>query len=172
MARTHRRQIEDDDNPFDERGVLKDGRTVRVSLMDALDVRTKKKPDDDDEDEDDNEEGDDVGANDGLRITDGQGNSDLGLHRPGFRIADGKPRVKDHYDSYNARAANSFKGDAVGGSEGDTCTIDGSPGHLQTRNGQLVCVPDEPATDDHATTDQRDAAYEAYNENIRNLWKS
>ena len=30
---------DDDDNPFDKNGILKDGRTVHVSLMDAMRAR-------------------------------------------------------------------------------------------------------------------------------------
>jgi hypothetical protein len=30
---------DDDDNPFDEHGILKDGRTIRVSLLDAMQAR-------------------------------------------------------------------------------------------------------------------------------------
>ena len=49
---------DDDDNPFDKNGILKDGRTVRISLMDAMRARGQlpDEPDDDEPEDDDVED--------------------------------------------------------------------------------------------------------------------
>jgi hypothetical protein len=43
------------------------------------------------------------------------------------------------YEESACRAWRDGKSEFVGAREGDLCTIDGAPGHL---NGDLVCVPD------------------------------
>jgi hypothetical protein len=66
-----RRHQHDDDDAFDERGVLRDGARLRVplTLMDAASDPMQR-----------------AVARESLRVTDGQGGV-TGLHRPGFRLA-------------------------------------------------------------------------------------
>lgn len=143
----------DDDDPFDERGILKDGRSVRVSMMDAEAVRHR------------------------LNLHDGAGHSPG--HRPGFAFSDvsiGDEREQAYAD-YEADLTSAYKMDAGEGTrEGDICTVKnaeypnafGSPGHLRRRNGKLVCVPDEPRSRDTMTVDQ---AYAQYEKELSERWK-
>jgi hypothetical protein len=92
---------------------------------------------------------------------------ELASCRPGFRFATTARRdaKAEAYALYDAEVSNMWKtgfgGDprltgagsqgAIGQREGDICTVRGpqfpdafgSPGHLQRRNGELVCVPDD-----------------------------
>jgi hypothetical protein len=57
--------------------------------------------------------------------------------------------------------------DSIGQCEGDLCTINGAPGHL---NADLVCVPDHPATRaDHAAI--MDHEYDRYDQELRDQWR-
>ena len=142
-----------EDDPFDERGILKDGRTVRVSMMDAEAVRQR------------------------LNLHDGKGGKPG--HRPGFIISDASTRDarEQAYADYEAYLTAAYKMDAGEGThEGDICTVKnaeypndfGSPGHLRKRNGKLVCVPDEPRTRDAVTADE---AYAQYDKELSEQWK-
>jgi hypothetical protein len=76
----------DDDDDFDERGVLKDGRQMRVP-MSTMDARPP-----------------DVAKHSG-RLHDGSGNHQLIHHQPGFIVSDGftaeeRQRVRDAYEAY------------------------------------------------------------------------
>ena len=152
MARRHT----DDDDPFDENGILKDGARVRVSLMDAMTVRDhQRRP----------------------LVTDAQGGTS-GLHRPGYRIAPNITRDHNHYDQRDAEDAVAWRRDAVGeGVEGSVCTVQnaaypddfGSPGHIRMLNGKLVCVLDQPVKKDAMTMDQ---IYEAADAALREQWRT
>lgn len=85
MARTTRYTIEDD--PFDENGVLKDGRSARVSLMDAMSAREHQRP----------------------HLHDGRGNP-VG-HRPGFLVSDASVRDEREqaYADYEADLVVAYK---------------------------------------------------------------
>jgi hypothetical protein len=133
-------------------------------------------------------------------------------HQPGFvrvsdasAITDAKAEAAKAYDAYDARLTTAWK-DAppvpptgfgsrafLGAQAGDLCTCRGlefpddfgAPGHLQARNGVLVCCPDNPKTQaapqqpqsdkrnqrvDHAGT--TDAAYADYDRDLQDAWKS
>ncbi len=92
MAKTDRRQ-DDDANPFNERGVLKDQRSHRVPMY-AMDALPR-----------------DV-ARHFARVTDPTG--DGGLHRPGFRVSDTITRDRSIYDSYDAEIASAYKNVGAG----------------------------------------------------------
>jgi hypothetical protein len=79
------------------------------------------------------------------------------LHQPGPRYltADAARARRDKavaYAAYDAEAANAWRSPPTGAGanpngpigqrEGDLCTINGAPGHLQMVNGALQCVPD------------------------------
>ena len=73
-----------DDDPFDERGVLRDGKTYRTPMymMDSLQRAI---------------------ATSGARITDGAGKGGLALNRPSFRVSDtsagdARQRARDDYE--------------------------------------------------------------------------
>ena len=91
--RQHRRLEDDDDSPFDKRGVLKDGRSIRTPmyLMDATQRGVREHF---------------------QQVTDGSGDS-AGLHRPGPRyIADAAMRDAKQaaYDAYLHDVTNAWRG--------------------------------------------------------------
>lgn len=160
--RQHRR-LDDDDSPFDARGVIKDGRSLRVPLfaMDSMDPVQR--------------------AIAQSRITDGAGTT-AGLHRPGFRVTDAKnarAAVEEAYRLRDEVDQNAWRADAkeTWGEVGDECTVregghdEGSPGHLRRVGNRLVCVPDKPSKDELPTMDERAAAYQAYDEEVSNRWR-
>jgi hypothetical protein len=161
---------QDNEDDFDEQGLLRDGRTYRVPLrmMDgvsrAIADHIKQTVD----------------------ITDHFGDASLGLHRPGFRKLDGgnegdailrKAEMRDRaeaYQDYERDAESGWKTDAWGAQNaGDVCTINGNPGHLKMVNGEMTCVPD--AKD--AVSDLRDQAndaanaYSAYEDELAEAWR-
>jgi hypothetical protein len=122
------------------------------------------------------------------------------MHRPGFRYAaDAVGFTADSaaaavvardaaYESYDRRQSDAWRGktrDAPppeGGysaddySEGDQCTVNGSPGKLVASDDSddwLICVADDGSTDDSAKTPQqiKDAAYQSYQDDIENAWR-
>jgi hypothetical protein len=155
---------DDDDSPFDENGVLKDGRSVRVSLMDATRARQQ--------------------------LHDGKGGQPG--HRPGFAFTDTSVRdrreqayqdyERDLCNSYlnvdaeDAKDAESYRAAALG----SVCTVKGeeypddfgAPGHVRRVGGELVCVPDRQSAsaDDHALT--MDEIYETYDRELRDSWRT
>jgi hypothetical protein len=53
------------------------------------------------------------------------------------------PRGLGRLRDGNGNGSNGFSGRfGESGREGDQCMINGAPGHLEQRNGRLVCVPD------------------------------
>jgi hypothetical protein len=144
-----------DDDIFDERGLLRDGKTYRVGtrFMDSAPPRVvaRQRP--------------------GFAT--------------GFIEAASAARRQRAYDSYLTDLTNAWRGDADErwGEEGDQCTVreggvdEGSPGHLGRINGRLVCVPDRD--DDHRSLDQRmsdhkqlmDDEYARFDERLRNQWR-
>jgi hypothetical protein len=168
---------DDDDDVFDERGLLKDGARARVPLMmrdsDSLSEVQRS-----------------VMA-DGLRRDAARRfglNDSLALHRPGQRFCTdeaARARVEEVYqdekrklqDAWRQPVANSETG--VGSHEfrgqqpGDQCTINGAPGHL---NHRLECVPDkEDSVPRTMTADAaqkiRDAAWRASVKDLEEAWK-
>jgi len=184
----------DDDDAFDERGVIRDGYGVRVPLfmMDSMqkavraDARRRKAV-----------ERDPMGR---VRSTFEEEEADammtdaeLSLHRPGYRTLgtlNDDEAVRAYNDSVrekcnawrkrDERPAGAYPYDP--GREGQACTIDGRPGTLQRRGDALVCVPNGesssnsdavPRTMDAATAQRiRDQAWEEMCERQRNAWKT
>ncbi len=90
MAKTDRRQDDQDANPFDERGVLKDHRSHRVPMY-AVDALSRD------------------AAQYFARVTDATGDGGLSLHKPGFRISSSITRDRSIYDAYDAAAEVAYK---------------------------------------------------------------
>ncbi len=158
MNRTKRRYSDDD--AFDERGILKDGRRAvfRTQMMD--------------------------GANRIARVT-----GSAGLGRPGYRIPlsdspldalAAATKRQSAYDSYERALTNAWRGrgDAVGESDpsqiGAACTVYneqfpddfGAPGHLRMYGGKVVCVPDRRNDEDELDDDEPDDEEEQEEEEI------
>jgi len=159
--RTYQRHDIDDEDAYDENGILKDGHALVVPLrmMDAMqkDIHEHFS---------------------GAKITDGA------FHKPGFRVSATVTRDRSIYDSYDAEVASAYKNvgavesEVRGQREGDSCTVksgqglygpEGSPGHLQMVEGELVCVADSKLSD--AMRDEREATYQAYQNRIQNAWR-
>ena len=167
MNNNKRRLIADPD-AFDARGILKDGRTARVPtrLRDGqslpYDVRKT--------------------------LTDAERTALRGC-QPGYRFAADSQSMRerrqwaaDAYTSHEYELTNAWRDGNGGrrfgsaGQPGDQCTINGAPGHLERRNGQLQCVPDgedddDQVFDDSEALDAREAAYQDYVRWLRNAWR-
>ena len=173
--RQHRRLEDDDDSPFDKRGVLKDGRSIRTPmfLMDATQRAIA------------------------THLHDGHGNRDLVGHRPGHVVSDASDAndARDAaYRLYDEQLTNAWRTGGVEGREGAVCTVRngeypehfGAPGHI--RDG--VCTPDELLDEDElrdmrplrdgltldqlqfAHKERTGRAYQAYDEELRNVWRT
>jgi hypothetical protein len=125
------------EDPFDERGLLKDGRTarVRMTLKDGRPVCAFERP----------------------RVTDSFGRPPG--NRPGFLVSDhGRHAKAQAYAAYERNLARAYLSDQdedddppdgppagayplTAAAEGSACTINGFPGTLQRRGDWLVCVP-------------------------------
>jgi hypothetical protein len=167
----------DDDDPFDEFGVLRDGRSVRVSMQ----MR-------------------DAAMADSQRDAARRFDDRLALHRPGPRYSTDQAgidaKAKAYADSVVelttawqrkpvADADTGFgSGEFQGAMEGDVCTVreggvdEGSPGHLRMVSGKLTCVPDrsqDSAPPRTMTPDAAkailDAAWRASVEEDENAWR-
>jgi hypothetical protein len=114
MTNIMRQRYSDDDtedDAFDSRGVLRDGRTTRVSMQTRDASRRKAR------------ESDMLDAvNNRPRVTtcivDGNGNGGLALNRPGYRISTdhdtitaGKSRVADAYETYQRELCSRWQTD-------------------------------------------------------------
>jgi hypothetical protein len=138
-----------DDDAFDENGILRDGHTVRVPLQMRDAMRRASNMRD--------------GGHHRLE------RDPYARHRPGQRFGDmaaldAKERA---YREYEQRQCDAWKA-----REGDLCTINGAPAHL---NAQLECVPDrreKPSRiDSTPTNDARAEAYAAYDREMSNAWR-
>jgi hypothetical protein len=118
----------------------------------------------------------------GGRLHDGRGNYDVVGHKPGFVMSDRVQRPRSIYDRYDAEKSAEWKNPPTGfGSkgqrgqhEGDICTFNGAPGHLQMRGGELVCVPDRCSDQPDPASDRRSIAdeYAAYDVRISQAWRN
>jgi hypothetical protein len=119
---------EDDANPFDRHGLLKDGRRVRVSMMDSLSPVQQ------------------TVALSNLRVLDGQ-HGTRGLSRPGFRIpatdarerqtSDAAIRARDAaYADYERDLVNAYKNPPGFGGD-PSITSFGSVGQREGGTGML-----------------------------------
>jgi hypothetical protein len=172
-----------DDDAFDENGLLKDGRTVRVrmSLKDAMALRDRP------------------------RVTDAFGRSPGS--RPGFLISDhGREAKAQAYLDYERELASRWRDQnypngagssgPIGQQAGDLCSINGAAGVLRPGpDGRLVCIPnkqsfkgsngndeDEPGPDDpemaasDAATMRKHRSkmrdeYSRYDDELTNAWR-
>ena len=162
----------DDDDAFDAFGILRDGKSTRVSVMmrDAAMSPLQRS----------------VMA-DGLRRDAARrlGLADAAaLHKPGQRFCTdeaARARVEEVYQDEKRKLQDAWRkpvadaaGEFLGARPGDKCTLDGQPGHLDHR---LRCVPDDKQDsvprrmkpeDAQAI---RDAAYEESVLRDENAWR-
>jgi hypothetical protein len=154
----------DDDSVFDENGLLKDGRRMRVSVMmrdSASDVQRAVAEDA-------------VARRFGLRHA-------LDLHQPGPRFctdAAANAECARAYAEMCDEMQNAWRTPAAdaGGPRcqkpGDQCTINGAPGHL---NERLECVPDRqdarPVYDAAESCRIKAAAYQQMVDEMTSAWK-
>ena len=182
----------DDDDPFDANGLLKDGRSVRISMQmrDAAlaDQRRGRRVKYDpqgrliswEEEETD----------DSMTLTDGRGHR-CG-NRPGFLIANdaaARSAKQRAYDSYQRDLENAWRDQpptgfgskgSRGPQVGDLCTCRGpefpdsfgAPGTLQMRGDALVCVPNDRRSDQPDPASDKAAAYAAYDSALREAWRN
>jgi hypothetical protein len=160
--RQHRRLEDDDDSPFDKRGVLKDGRSIRTPMF-LMDTTQRAIA---------------------THLHDGHGNRDLVGHRPGHVVSDAS-NANDARDAayrlYDEQLTNAWRTGGVEGREGaenSICTVrnaqypraQGAPGHV--RNG--ICVPDDEELRDALPTRDSNMAdvYAAYDARIREMWRN
>ena len=106
----------------------------------------------------------------------------LQLHRPGFRRttdAAALARVEQAYADADIESANAWRGHVTTDQQaGDPCTVRGpeypldfgSPGTLQKRNGDWVCVPNKKRQD-VAALDAKAQAYADYDREMANAWR-
>jgi hypothetical protein len=158
---TKQRHDDDDDGNVryhgDGRGPLRDGQRLRtpLHLMDAIQR--------------------DV-ARHAARITDAMGDSGLALRKPGFRVSDAFQRDLSIYDQYDEQVSRLWENPprVVGSSgprgerEGDSCSVNGSRGHLRMIDGELLCVPDRS----HQDAMTMDEVYRAYDLEISQRWRT
>ena len=130
MTTTHRYEDDDDDN-IDS--ILKDGEVLRVPLrlMDSYQRSVY-------------EHFHDAGRL--TCVTDAAGGT-IGLHRPGFRVADGVVRDTSHYDAYERDLTTAWKQDVA------------DPPNRQGRDSMPV-------------RDEREQAYADYETRIQNAWRT
>jgi hypothetical protein len=173
MPRPH--HATNDDDIWDERGLLRDGKKYRVSLM-AMDSAS-------------------IAAR--AQLTDAERLS-LDSCKPGYRYATdsaaaraAKQRARDAYRQVCDDLENSWRNPDPDGqlgisTEGDQCTVrqggydEGSPGHLRRIGNNLICVPDDYDPDDNdngfnsdrrSVRDAKERAYEQYERELRDAWR-
>jgi len=146
--------MSDDYEDFDEHGVLKDRRSLRVPMR-LMDSRADR----------------DI-------IHDGRGNTDTVGHRPGYLVADTadvetplamadlEAELAVAYRRDAAPPANSYP---LSAGVGSACSINGAPGELVRQGDWLVCKP--VRQDARSARDERPAAYDAYDAELVNAWR-
>jgi hypothetical protein len=188
------RIIDDDDDRYkdaiDENGIVRDGKAIRVSLMDSARAHGWATPD---------------ARSGGPFVVDSRPGGPYVLdHRrapSAVAVADVKQALADAYADYDARDANAWKrppngpseyggsdplntgaGAPVRGSsipagayplnagEGSRCTINGQDGCLVRKGNWLVCEP--VRQDAMSAQDARAEAYRLYDEEMANAWKN
>jgi len=148
--RTYQRHDLDDNHAYDENGILKDGHALRVPLrmMDAMQKDAHE-------------------HFSRAKVTDGAGDSDLGLHRPGFRISNTITRDRSVYAAYDAAAEVAYKNvgrvesEVRGQREGDSRTAKSDQGRDASADSKL----------NDAMRDEREAAHQEFQDRIQNAWK-
>jgi hypothetical protein len=173
---------DNDDNPFDKNGLLKDGRTYHVSLMDSARAH-------------------------GFVMDYRPSGSFVADHRPGgpwvvdrrhapsnAEVQDAKRSLADAYRAYDDADANAWRNppngprpqcDAGGdfgrdipagayplsAGECSRCTVNGADGRLVRKGNWLVCEPTR-ANHAQALQDARAEAYRLYDEEMANAWRN
>jgi hypothetical protein len=157
-----RRRATNDDDPFDERGVLKDGRSFRVPLR-MVDGRAVDASLDAWEDEAREQAETWSAARDG-------GADDAALRRPGWRVPgggnasdkllrDGLRQLRD--DAYAARDAEVANAWRAGNPPRSTADDAGPPGDASDNSSQ----------DGARARDRSDAAYAEYQSDLVSAWR-
>jgi hypothetical protein len=165
------------DEAFDERGLLRDGKSFRVKMGDSLSSLQRAVA---------------AAARNKPRITDGYGNSGLNLQRPGFRLQQAQAHdtrqqqiVEDSYRAYDKRMTFAHRLH-----DGETlCSRCGGEGYIngeecEACNGEGTIDDDEQADNggsgygstneggfDSRTVDRRSAEYDAYDNQLRDAWR-
>jgi hypothetical protein len=167
MNRTH------DDDAFDERGILRDGRSVRVSMQMRDAAMTRHT-------------GQRQQTSSKNRITDGTGNP-LGLHRPGWRIPTVQDRraTRDALQRYETQISNRFKCgdgerlcddcDGEGFVDGIVCDACGSDGVLPEDERGTCAKSNFGSTNEGARSDSamtREQLYDAYDRELGEMWRT
>jgi hypothetical protein len=165
-----RRRYADEDDAFDERGVLRDGHSTRLPLMmrDSLQ--------------------DDIARSTAgrSRLEDSAGRRPG--NRPGFVFdsSGSNAETRKAYAEHDAWLRDAHlnqppTGDSlsfVGQRAGDVCTVrsgggkygpEGAPGHLKNIDGELVCVADQQQ--DALTGDARSIALAEHEQWLTNAWR-
>ena len=147
----HDDYLDDEDDDFDERGILKDGRRVRVPLQRDIGSHFQR-------------------MRDGHCLHDGQGGK-VG-HRPGYVFTDdmrANGAKAEAYSLADAETEHAWKG---GAQAGDSCRINGKLGVIvrSAQTGELFCQP-VARTDSQAARDAVEAAYEAYRREMCDAWR-
>jgi hypothetical protein len=158
MTRRHQpRPYDDQDDAFDENGLLKDGRRFRVGLADSMTPLQRAVAQDNLASgrykifEQMRTEASEITSDAAALVVDAFGDSGAGLHRPGARYLHAGHRTLDHATQVtlaearsqaqalaDAEATHAWKG---GPQPGDSCTIDGWPGTLVKKGDDFVCRP-------------------------------
>jgi hypothetical protein len=164
--------FEDDDDAFDENGILRDGHRARypMTMMDSGFDDTQR-----------------AVARDAheRRVATRFGLSDgSALHRPGFRHnvndigLDARIEAHELYrdeteNAWRSPATRAGSSSARGAKPGDSCTLNGRVGRLRSIGGSLVCVPDngQYRGNDSVMSD-RELAHLEYQTRVENAWRN
>jgi hypothetical protein len=163
-----RRRYADEDDAFDERGVLRDGHSTRLPLMmrDSLQ--------------------DDIARHATVRSSLHDSANRLPGHRPGFVFDSSGSNVErqkayEEQDAYLRDAWMHPVTDSLtltAARAGDVCTVrsgggkyglEGAPGHLKNIDGELVCVADQQQ--DALTRDAKSIALAEHEQWLTNAWR-
>jgi hypothetical protein len=147
----------DERSALDRHGIMRDGIAMRVPLQ----------------------------MRDASRLT-----IDASLHRPGFRVGDtdvrdARQQANDEYlhDLTNAWKSQESKVSGFGSTEfrsaqqeGAVCTINGFPGHINSKGECIADPPDQPERlpvklDANAHRSRMAQTYDAYDRELTNAWR-
>jgi hypothetical protein len=163
--------FEDDDDAFDENGILRDGHRARypMTMMDSGFDDTQR-----------------AVARDAheRRVATRFGLSDgSALHRPGFRHnvndigLDARIEAHEQYcdeleNSWRSLPTGAGSSGPHGAQPGDSCRLNGRTGRLRSINGSLVCVPDGQVSGNDSAMSDRELAHLEYQTRVENAWRN
>jgi hypothetical protein len=165
MTRQHRY-----DDAFDEDGILKDGRTVRVSMR----MRDQMRARDADKSQDAK-----PAFTDGHNLVDPA----AGL-RPGYRmpVVQGRSHVHDAYAKADCRARNQYKVrdgatqcpdcDGEGYIDGAECETCYGSGVVSDAKAKTFCSGNEGRRNEDSRSVTRDQAYRDYDQALSSAWQN